>query len=99
MGGRPGSSDGAGVACGTRDSGNDAPMHDYFLADDLSGALDAAAAFHRAGRSVRVILSADAWREVCQGEVVGITTETRNAAPELAATAVRQVLAEAKQRG
>ena len=29
-------------------------MSDYFLADDLSGALDAAAAFHHAGRRVMV---------------------------------------------
>ena len=31
-------------------------MNDYFIADDLSGALDAAAAFHRTGRVVRVPL-------------------------------------------
>jgi uncharacterized protein YgbK (DUF1537 family) len=74
-------------------------MSDYFLADDLSGALDAAAAFHHAGRGVTIALSVDAWPDVAADDVVGITTETRNAAPEVADRVVRAVLARAQVRG
>lgn len=66
---------------------------DYFLADDLSGALDAAAAFHRAGRSVRIALTPEAWARAGSGEIVGFTTETRNEAPEAAAAAVARAIA------
>ena len=68
-------------------------MKDYFLADDLSGALDAAAAFHQAGRRVRVVLAATAWTAPDEGEVVGVTTETRNASPAVAAAVVDAALA------
>ncbi len=74
-------------------------MSDYFLADDLSGALDAAAAFHRAGRRVRIVLSLAAWGEASEGEVVGLTTETRNAAPAAAAAVVAEALAHGRARG
>ena len=74
-------------------------MSDYFLADDLSGALDAAAAFHRVGRRVTIALSIDAWPEAGADEIVGLTTETRNAAPEPAAATVATVLAIGQAHG
>lgn len=74
-------------------------MNDYFLADDLSGALDAAAAFHHAGRRVRIAVSADAWPEVGLDDVVGVTTETRNATPDEAARVVTRVIAHGGARG
>jgi uncharacterized protein YgbK (DUF1537 family) len=74
-------------------------MNDYFLADDLSGALDAAAAFHHAGRRVTIALSTDAWPEAGPDDVVGFTTETRNAQPEAAARAVRRAIARGSERG
>ncbi len=74
-------------------------MSDYFLADDLSGALDAAAAFHHAGYRVRVPLQPDDWRSCAPGEVVAITTETRNASASDAAATVRQVMEKAQTLG
>jgi uncharacterized protein YgbK (DUF1537 family) len=74
-------------------------MSDYFLADDLSGALDAAAAFHRMGRTVTIALSPEVWPEVSAGEVVGITTETRNDSVAVAAAKVGAVIASARARG
>lgn len=74
-------------------------MSDYFLADDLSGALDAAAAFHHAGRRVRIELSAGDWEAPGEGEVVGVTTETRNASPTAAAAAVALALARGRAVG
>lgn len=74
-------------------------MSDFFIADDLSGALDAAAAFHHAGRRVIVAVSPDAWAAATPGQVIGITTETRNAAPEIAAAAVRQAVARGRASG
>lgn len=74
-------------------------MIDYFLADDLSGALDAAAAFHRVGRHVRVVLGAENWRPEPDDDVVGVTTETRNIAPECAAAIVTRALAHAASFG
>lgn len=74
-------------------------MSDFFLADDLSGALDAAAAFHHAGRRVRILLRADAWQPPESDEVIAITTETRNASPVDAATTVRRVLEKAQTLG
>lgn len=73
-------------------------MRDFFLADDLSGALDAAAAFHHAGRSVTVALSCDDWPEP-DGAVLGLTTETRNLRPVAAAARIAATLAEAQARG
>jgi len=74
-------------------------MSDYFLADDLSGALDAAAAFHRAGRRVRIVLSPTAWDHAAADEVVGLTTETRNALPEIAAASVTAAIGQGQVRG
>lgn len=74
-------------------------MSDYFLADDLSGALDAAAAFHHAGRRVTVVLSTNVWPAATPGQAIGITTETRNAAPEIAAAAVQQAVARGRASG
>lgn len=74
-------------------------MNDYFLADDLSGALDAAAAFHHAGQGVTIALAPSPWPEVQRGEVVGITTETRNALPADAARVIAAVIAQAHARG
>ncbi|MFM9081765.1 MAG: four-carbon acid sugar kinase family protein [Opitutaceae bacterium] len=74
-------------------------MSDYFLADDLSGALDAAAAFHRAGRVVRVPLDPADWVGTAPGEVTGVSTETRNLPPAEAATAVATVIARGRDLG
>lgn len=74
-------------------------MNDYFLADDLSGALDAAAAFHQAGWRVKIALSAAEWPEPEEGVIVGVTTETRNAAPDIAARNVAQVVTIGQARG
>jgi len=73
-------------------------MNDYFLADDLSGALDAAAAFHQAGRRVVIALDAGKWPDVGPGDVLGVTTETRNASPDVAAQVVTQVIARGRER-
>ncbi len=73
-------------------------MNEFFLADDLSGALDAAAAFHRAGRPVRIAWSDAGWKGAAGG-VVGFTTETRNAAPAVAAAIVARTLVAARERG
>jgi uncharacterized protein YgbK (DUF1537 family) len=73
-------------------------MREYFLADDLSGALDAAAAFHHAGRRVRIVLSADDWI-AADDEVLGVTTETRNAPAATAAATVRRAIARGRQQG
>ncbi len=72
---------------------------DYFIADDLSGALDAAAAFHAAGRTVVVPLTPAAWPAPAAGTVVGVTTESRNLPPAAAAAAVRAALAAGEARG
>lgn len=72
---------------------------DFFLADDLSGALDAAAAFHRVGRRVRIVLSALDWTAEADDEVVGVTTETRNVSPDRAASIVAGALRHARRQG
>jgi D-threonate/D-erythronate kinase len=74
-------------------------MTDYLLADDLSGALDAAAAFHGAGRPVTVALNVDAWPDIAPGGMVAVTTETRNAPPHVAAALVSRAIAYATARG
>jgi uncharacterized protein YgbK (DUF1537 family) len=74
-------------------------MSDYFLADDLSGALDAAAAFHRVGRGVTISLVPTEWPQTSSGQVVGVTTETRNASPAAAASAVTAIVAQATALG
>lgn len=68
-------------------------MHDYFLADDLSGALDAAAAFHAGGAAVSIALEAPAWRQAArEGHVVGWTTDTRNADDATAAARIAEAV-------
>ena len=74
-------------------------MSDYFLADDLSGALDAAAAFHHAGRRVRVVLSPVDWTSRDPDEVIGVTTETRNAPAEVASATVLNAIAHGRAQG
>ncbi|HVU32661.1 MAG TPA: four-carbon acid sugar kinase family protein [Opitutaceae bacterium] len=67
-------------------------MYDYFLADDLSGALDAGGAFLRAGRRVRISLRSGEVAAGSADEVLAITTETRNADPAAAAAVVSRVI-------
>lgn len=74
-------------------------MSDWFLADDLSGALDAGAAFHAAGRRVRLVEATDRWRPAVAGEIVGVNTESRNLPPDKAAARVRAALAHAAAGG
>jgi uncharacterized protein YgbK (DUF1537 family) len=74
-------------------------MNDFILADDLSGALDAAAAFHAAGWTVTVALSMAAWPRVGAGELVAFTTETRNAAPSVAAATVARAIEHGRASG
>lgn len=74
-------------------------MSDYFLADDLSGALDAAAAFHRTGRVVQVPLDRADWTTTAPGEITGLNTETRNTPAAAAAVAVGAALARGRELG
>ncbi len=75
-------------------------MSDVFLADDLSGALDAAAAFHHAGEAVRIAWTMHGWEQAgAGGGVLGFTTETRNASPDAAAATVTAALAHARTLG
>jgi uncharacterized protein YgbK (DUF1537 family) len=74
-------------------------MSDWFLADDLSGALDAGAAFHAAGRRVRLVEGTDDWPAGAADEVIGVNTESRNLPPDAAAARVTAVLARAAARG
>lgn len=75
-------------------------MSDYFLADDLSGALDAAAAFHHLGRRrVRIFLAPEDWTGGEGDDVIALTTETRNASPERAAAEVARAIAHGTARG
>lgn len=71
----------------------------YFIADDLSGALDAAAAFHRAGHRVVIPLAVADWTTAAPDEITGLTTETRNAQPDEAAAAVTAVIARGREFG
>ncbi len=73
-------------------------MNDYFLADDLSGALDAAAAFQQVGGRVTIAWRVEGWAPA-KGGVVGYTTETRNAAPEIAAAAVARAVRHGRALG
>src|SRR3954468_21367007 len=73
-------------------------MNDYFLADDLSGALEVAAAYHNAGRTAVVTWSYAGWEKCGPDVVVGFDTESRNLAPPLAAEAVARALAFGKTR-
>ncbi len=75
-------------------------MRRYILADDLSGLLDAAAAFSGMGAEIRVVLGPDNIRVAREHELLALTTETRNASPFAAAEQVHRVLraAEAGRR-
>jgi len=74
-------------------------MREFFLADDLSGALDAAGAFHRAGQAVTIALTLEAWPAARAGQIVGFTTETRNATAAAAAEAVTRAIAHGTAQG
>jgi len=74
-------------------------MNDFFLADDLSGALEVAAAFHQAGRPAVVTWSISGWDGCGPDDVVGFNTETRNENPAAAAARVAQALAHGRERG
>lgn len=71
----------------------------YLLADDLSGALEAGAAFHDAGWRVVLPLTADAVPadEACQLTV--ISSETRSLGAMEAAAVVRRVVTERRAAG
>ena len=71
----------------------------YFIADDLSGALDAAAAFHRSGHRVVIPLSAGDWTAAGPEVITGLTTETRNTPADKAAEAVSTVIARGRDLG
>lgn len=65
----------------------------FFIADDLSGALDAAGAFYSGATPVVTVMDFEdttAWPE---SNVVAITTETRNSTPRDAARLVAQAVA------
>src|SRR5688572_16595680 len=74
-------------------------MTDFFLADDLSGALDAAAGFHHAGQRVIIALTPAAWPAAGANEVVGFTTESRNLSSRAAAAAVTEAIEHGRKRG
>lgn len=74
-------------------------MNEWFLADDLSGALDAGAAFHAAGRRVRLVEATDDWKPGPDGEIVGVNTESRNLPPDEAVARVAATLAHAAAHG
>lgn len=65
----------------------------FIVADDLTGACDSAAAFVASGRTVRVFLNATK-RDAIIGdtaEVIAVTTESRDLAPDDAARCVAEV--------
>lgn len=74
-------------------------MSEFFLADDLSGALDAAAGFGTAGGKVTVVLGLGADARETNGAVVGVTTETRNATETQAARIVAETIARERNGG
>ena len=73
-------------------------MNPYLIADDLSGALEAGAAFNARGWRVTLPLSKSAIAPSADGLTV-ISTETRNASPADAISAVRQVVAGQRTAG
>ncbi len=62
----------------------------FILADDLTGAMDAAAPFHQNGASATVCWSAD---KAGDAEVVAVNTNSRGLAPDAAARIVAQQIA------
>ena len=71
----------------------------FFLADDLSGALETGAQLHAAGHRVRVPLSLAAWRVAEDGALTGFSTESRNFPPDNAARVVAAALAHGHSLG
>lgn len=68
----------------------------FLIADDLSGALEAGAPFLRGGWQVSVPLEPEAMSAMAPEVLLVLSTETRNAAPALAAARVRSFLRAAK---
>src|SRR5438093_6398945 len=68
------------------------------VADDLTGALDAAAPFHRSGFAAEVWLQPPAAGEPLP-QVVAVTTETRASPPDAATAAVRQAVVDLQTFG
>jgi len=71
----------------------------YLLADDLSGALEAGAAFRTAGWRVVLPLAAGLPLKAEPGVLPVVSTETRTATPTAAVTAVRRVVADRRAAG
>lgn len=71
----------------------------YLLADDLSGALEAGAAFRTAGWRVVLPLAAGPPLKAVPGVLPVVSTETRTATPTDAVAAVRRVLADRRAAG
>ena len=67
------------------------PERILIVADDLTGACDSAAAFAETGRAVRVFLDA-AEADATAGDVIAVATESRDLAPDQAATRVAEVI-------
>ncbi|MBL9215919.1 MAG: four-carbon acid sugar kinase family protein [Opitutaceae bacterium] len=74
------------------------PGFSYLLADDLSGALEAGAAFRARGWSVTLSLAGPAQAPAAAGLEV-VSSETRNAPAAAAGPAVRRLLAERRAAG
>lgn len=64
--------------------------YDYVLADDLSGALEAGAAFRARGR--RVVLQLDGFGQTTEDTLALHSSETRNVTGRIAADGVRRIL-------
>ena len=74
-------------------------MAGYFIADDLSGAIEAAAAWRMAGWRVRLPLQAERWTHSDRGGITAVSTETRNLSPGEATAIVRQWTAQGDRLG
>lgn len=81
-------------------------MPSFFLADDLSGALDAGGAFHAAGHPVEIVVNAAgvgrglaraAEAGPASAPLIAVTTETRNMPATYAAAVVEKVLTAARE--
>jgi uncharacterized protein YgbK (DUF1537 family) len=74
-------------------------MNSYLLADDLSGALEAGAAFCARGWSVNLIMGGAMSARAEAGTLTLLSTETRNAVGAAAAASVRRLLASQQAAG
>ncbi len=74
-------------------------MRGFILADDLSGLLDAAAAFHDCGEEICAVLGPNSPLMADEHELLAITTETRNAQNRAARVRVRDVMQGAMANG